>query len=81
MEKLMRGEMLRITEGLGCEVRVRQGRVWITQHHDNADYIVEAGGSFRIYRPGPTLVSAMKEAAAIEFGAPATLADAELAAF
>ncbi len=67
MEKLMRGEFLRISEGLGCEVRVREGRVWITQHNDTADYVVEAGGSFRIDRPGLTLVSAMK-ASTIELG-------------
>lgn len=63
MTQMLRGELLRITEGLGCEVRVRQGCVWITQHRDTADYIVEAGGAFRIDRPGLTLVTAMKDAA------------------
>jgi len=65
MTKLLRGELLRISEGLGREIRVTAGCVWITQHRDSADYIVQAGGSFRINRPGVTLVTAMK-AAAIE---------------
>lgn len=63
MTRLLRGELLRVSDGPGCEVRVRAGCVWITQHHDNADYIVKAGGTFRIDRLGTTLVTAMADAA------------------
>lgn len=70
MTQMVRGELLKISDGLGCEIRVRQGRLWITQHHDTADYVVEAGGSFRINRPGVTLVAAMK-ASTIDLELPA----------
>lgn len=70
MENLMRGEVLKIAQGLGYEIRVKAGCMWITQEHDSADYLVEAGCSFRINRPGLTLVSATK-AGAIELHQPA----------
>lgn len=63
MTRLLRGKLLRIAEGPGCEIRVTAGCVWITQHHDRADYIVQAGETFRIDRPGAALVTAMKDAA------------------
>ena len=67
MTQMVRGELLKISDALGCEIRVRQGRLWITQQHDTGDYVIEAGGSFRINRPGLTLVSAMK-ASTIDLG-------------
>jgi len=70
MTQIKRGELLRISEALGCEVRVREGRVWITQYGDTADYVVEAGASFRINRPGLALVSALKPST-IDLGLPA----------
>jgi hypothetical protein len=60
MRNLMRGEVLKISNGMGTELRVRTGSFWITHQGDKQDHVVGAGASFRIERGGVTLVSALR---------------------
>lgn len=52
-------ELMRIEDGRGRLVHVREGAVWITQEGDRADYYVAAPASFRLTRDGLTLISAV----------------------
>jgi hypothetical protein len=55
-------ELMRIEDGRGTVVHVRDGAVWITQERDRRDYYVAARGSFRITGAGLTLISAVGRA-------------------
>ena len=57
---LRAGSMLRVRDGEGCAIVVFEGVVWITQHNDPRDFVLAAGESLRIDRPGLTLVEAMR---------------------
>lgn len=52
----------RFEDATGFVIRVDWGCVWITQHCDSADYVLNAGETFRITRDGPTLVHALTTA-------------------
>ncbi len=39
-----------------------RGRVWITQHRDLRDYVLEAGDMFLVTLPGSVVVQAQEEA-------------------
>jgi hypothetical protein len=52
----------------GGEVQVLAGRLWLTSPGDLDDHVLEAGESFRVAAPGPTLVEAWDR------GAPALFA-------
>jgi hypothetical protein len=54
---IRRGEVVRIRDGCGALVAVANGAVWLTQHHDPRDIVIEAGGEFRLDRPGTAIVS------------------------
>ena len=54
-----RNSSLRIQDGAGMVVHVVQGEAWITQADDRRDYVVGAGGSFRIERDGAAMVDAI----------------------
>jgi hypothetical protein len=43
-------------------LRVRRGRVWITQHRDIRDYILVAGEAVRIDSDGPVVIQALRDA-------------------
>jgi hypothetical protein len=55
-------DLMRIVDGRGTVVHVREGAVWITQEGDRRDYYVPARGSFRLTRDGLTLISAIGSA-------------------
>ncbi|MFO1362074.1 MAG: DUF2917 domain-containing protein [Burkholderiales bacterium] len=59
---LARGSALTLQDARGARVRVLAGRLWITQDRDRKDHFVDAGASFRIDRPGPTVVEATRAA-------------------
>ena len=51
-----RGEPLRLRDAAGRHLSVVRGVVWITQHGDRRDPVIESGGSFRFDRDGLSLV-------------------------
>jgi hypothetical protein len=57
---MTRGKPMRIQDGLGIEVSIVYGSVWITQYKDPNDICLGAGESFRIDRDGATMVDALK---------------------
>jgi hypothetical protein len=59
---LARGTTLTLEDARGALVRCLRGRLWITQERDQKDYVVDAGGTFRIDRDGPTVVEAARDA-------------------
>ena len=46
----------------GARVVCLDGQVWITQHHDSRDIVLEAGDCFELDRPGLALVYALADA-------------------
>jgi hypothetical protein len=59
---LARGDIMRIEDGRGMRVHVREGAVWITQEGDRRDYYISAGGSLRLTRDGRTVIAAVRHA-------------------
>jgi len=59
------GEVLRLRDAAGRHLGVVQGAVWITQHGDRRDPVLESGASFRFDRDGLSLVQPL--------GGPATV--------
>src|SRR5262245_11030447 len=53
---LPRGKTLRIQDGKGALLYVREGEVWLTQEGDTKDHILTAGQTFRLERDGASLV-------------------------
>lgn len=45
-----------IRDGVGIELRVLSGVVWLTQDRDARDFVLAANESFRLDRPGLALV-------------------------
>jgi hypothetical protein len=43
----------------GTQLRVRRGRVWLTQEGDARDILLGAGESFRLDRPGRAVVEVL----------------------
>jgi hypothetical protein len=60
---LKASQSLRVAEGAGLEVKSIRGHLWITQHGDLEDRIIESGQSFVLDRPGLSLVTALGELA------------------
>jgi Protein of unknown function (DUF2917) len=56
---MTRGSVLRIEDGRGFLVHVREGSVWLTQEGDRQDRYLEAGASFRLDRDGVAIAQAM----------------------
>lgn len=59
------GEVLRLRDAAGRHLSVVQGAVWITQHGDARDAVLDGGASFRFDRNGLSLVQPL--------GGPATV--------
>lgn len=59
---LRNGQTLCLHDALGMEIRVREGSLWLTQERDAQDYIITAGGSFRIDRQGAVVLTAPRGA-------------------
>jgi hypothetical protein len=55
--RFARGDHLHIRDGHGALITVGHGAAWLTQHDDRRDIVIEAGGSFRLDRPGVTMMS------------------------
>lgn len=56
-----KGRTLRIRDGMGLDLQVAGGCLWITYEHDTQDTVLDAGETFRVSRNGLTLVHAPKE--------------------
>lgn len=50
------GEVLRLRDAAGRHLTVVQGAVWVTQHGDPRDPVLESGASLRFERNGLSLV-------------------------
>jgi len=57
---LRNGQTLCLRDALGTEIRVTEGSLWLTQDRDAKDYVITAGGSFRIDRQGAVVLTACK---------------------
>ncbi len=51
-----RGRTLRIIDGKGALLYVREGEVWLTQEGSTKDHVLSAGQSFRLDRNGMAVV-------------------------
>jgi hypothetical protein len=60
--RLKRGSTLKLERGRGTVVRVVDGNVWLTQHHDTADYMMGAGDHMVLNGAGITLIHACEDA-------------------
>lgn len=66
---LHRRQLARLDDAAGGVIRVTEGRVWITQEREGVDHVLGAGESFRVERPGLTVISAL-HASILEICAP-----------
>ena len=58
-----RAKYLPIENGAGLEVKCLRGTLWITQSGDPEDIIIDSGESFKLDRPGLSLVDALLDPA------------------
>jgi hypothetical protein len=56
------GEILQLADARGTTIHARLGTLWLTQHRDVRDIVLEPGESFRIDASGLTLVQAHRAA-------------------
>jgi uncharacterized protein YjiS (DUF1127 family) len=59
------GEVLRLRDAAGKHLSVVHGTVWITQHGDRNDAVLDGGASFRFDRDGLSLVQSLDGAASV----------------
>lgn len=76
LTRLAKGEMYRIVDGCGKVVAAFHGRVWITQHADPRDIVLEGGATFTFDRHGLAMVQALTDSSILVF-APEPNAQAE----
>ena len=55
---MTRGSVLRIEDGRGLLLHVREGSVWLTQEGDRQDRYLGAGASFQLDRDGLAIAQA-----------------------
>ena len=55
-----RGRMLRIDEGAGVLLYVREGELWLTQEGSCRDHVLQAGQWFHLDRDGAALAHAFR---------------------
>ena len=55
-----RGSLLRIDDGAGAMIHVREGEIWVTEEGSRKDHVLGAGQSFRLQRDGTTLAHAFR---------------------
>jgi hypothetical protein len=60
--RLSRGQTLKIQDAVGSTISAREGTVWITEENSRKDVVLEPGYSFRVDRPGITLIQAFADA-------------------
>jgi len=58
-----RGSTLRIDDGAGALVYVREGELWLTEEGSPEDHVLRAGHWFRLERGGAALVHAFSSSA------------------
>jgi hypothetical protein len=58
-KRIVRGELLRVRDGVGRTLVVFDGLLWITQARDPRDIFIGAGQAFTLDRPGVALVEAV----------------------
>ena len=54
------GEIVALDDAAGMCIRPRFGPLWITEENVSRDFVVGPGETFRVTRPGRTLLQAMK---------------------
>lgn len=57
---LPRGSLLRIDDGAGMLVHVREGEVWLTEEDSAADHLLGPGQQYRLTRGGAALAHAFR---------------------
>ena len=60
--RLARGQALPVRSAAGRTIHALEGRVWITEE-SGGDVVLQAGESFRLARPGLTVIEAFSDAA------------------
>ena len=58
---LAKGSLFKIHDGAGRRVECLSGCLWLTQHNDPCDTVLEAGEGFTIDRDGDTYLSALAD--------------------
>ena len=58
VQRLRRGQSLKMRDAAGCTVMCCAGTVWITQENDARDIFLTAGQRFTFDRPGLALIRA-----------------------
>ena len=58
VQRLTRGQSLKLRDATGCVVMCCAGTVWITQENDAHDIFLTAGQRFTLDRPGLALICA-----------------------
>ena len=77
LSPLPSGDLMLIRDGVGRELAVFGGSVWVTQANDERDIFLRHGDTFRIEQDGTTIVEALADAqvvllpAALDAPAPA----------
>jgi Protein of unknown function (DUF2917) len=59
---LASGQLVDLDDACGTVLHVGRGRVWITQHGDLADHVLEAGDTWAVERNGRTILEAQQDA-------------------
>ena len=60
---LPKGQAALLDDARGASIRCRSGSLWITQHRDRRDIVLEPGDTFVVERDGLTVVSAVRDSA------------------
>ena len=60
--RLVRGQVLKLRDGIGSTVCANGGAVWITEENSRKDVVLEPGHCFRIASRGLTIVQAFADA-------------------
>jgi len=56
-----RGSLLRVEDGEGVLLSVKEGELWVTEEGSRKDHVLQAGQSFRIARGGVALGHAFRQ--------------------
>ena len=59
--RLATGQLAKLDDARGTVVRVSRGRVWLTQHGDFADHVLDTGDAWAVERDGRTVVAAQAD--------------------
>ena len=65
--RLTRNQPLKVRDGAGNTVCATEGSVWITEENQPRDIVLEAGGCYRLRRPGLAIVHPLGGDASVSF--------------